>query len=474
MHPVQQGTGNTTLAQVAELVDALVSNTNAFGRAGSIPALGTPQGQKWPDCRLDMDFRFTQNSQKVSKSSLRGLSQARISPFFHTKFKGSMRASVLCRIRSDRPNKQGLAPVYLQVIINSSRTTIPLGVSWDLNFFDNKSGIFLDRKRNDQEANDFNMLVKKEISKINEIFMYYRHSDFELTIDQFLKEFERFGAKKNFIDWANLEIEERFELNKIALQTKKNSLSNLKKIREWKPEIKFSEIDYGFLENLQAWLKNVKGYKLNTVGAILKTLKVYARIAHESGIAVNIDSISKFSLPSGKSRIVYLTAEELERVKNFYQSSEIKPSEKRVLGQFLFSCKTGLRFSDIERVTWREIDGEVLTFEPYKTRNIEKRVSIRIVEDAFQYIENQKGKLFNTMAMQPTNRILKEIAFKCKVRKNLTTHVARHTFATDFLRRGGKVQVLQKLLGHAKMSTTMIYGHVEEKEIFDQMLIMLD
>lgn len=41
MHPVQQGTGNTTLAQVAELVDALVSNTNAFGRAGSIPALGT-------------------------------------------------------------------------------------------------------------------------------------------------------------------------------------------------------------------------------------------------------------------------------------------------------------------------------------------------------------------------------------------------------------------------------------------------
>ncbi|GAB2993783.1 site-specific integrase [Cyclobacterium sediminis] len=383
-----------------------------------------------------------------------------------------MRASVLCRIRSDRPNKNGLAPVYLQVIINSKRTTIPLGVSWDLDFFDRKSGLFLERKRNDQEALDYNMLVKKEVSKINEIFMYYRHSDFELTIEQFLKEFARYGAKKNFLDWAELEIEERFSLNKIALQTRKNSLSNLKNIRKWKSEIKFSDIDYTFLENLQAWLKNVQGYKLNTVGAILKTVKVYVRAAHEAGIAVNIDSVAKFSLPSGKSRVVFLTVEEMERLNRYYESDEIKPSEKRVLRQFLFSCKTGLRFSDIERVTWREIEGDVLDFEPYKTRNIEKRVRILLVDDAFDLIENEKGKLFNTMAMQPTNRVLKDIALKCRIRKNLTTHVARHTFATDFLRRGGKVQNLQDLLGHSKITTTMIYGHTEEKETFEQMRLM--
>ena len=385
-----------------------------------------------------------------------------------------MRASVLCRIRSDRPNKNGLAPVYLQVIINSKRTTIPLGVSWDLDFFDSKSGLFLERKRNDQEALDYNMLVKKEVSKINEIFMYYRHSDFELTIEQFLKEFARYGAKKNFLDWAEMEIEERYSLNKIALQTRKNSLSNLKNIRKWKAEIKFSDIDYAFLENLQAWLKNVQGYKLNTVGAILKTVKVYVRAAHEAGIAVNIDSVAKFSLPSGKSRVVFLTEEEMVRLNRYYKSEEIKPTEKRVLRQFLFSCKTGLRFSDIERVTWREIEGEVLDFEPYKTRNIEKRVRLLLVDDAFDLIENEKGKLFNTMAMQPTNRVLKDIALKCRIRKNLTTHVARHTFATDFLRRGGKVEHLQTLLGHTKITTTMIYGHTEEKDAFEQMRLMQD
>ena len=57
MHPVQQGTGNTTLAQVAELVDALVSNTNAFGRAGSIPALGTRNPFR---CKSEGVFSFVE------------------------------------------------------------------------------------------------------------------------------------------------------------------------------------------------------------------------------------------------------------------------------------------------------------------------------------------------------------------------------------------------------------------------------
>ena len=69
---------------------------------------------------------------------------------------------------------------------------------------------------------------------------------------------------------------------------------------------------------------------------------------------------------------------------------------------------------------------------------------------------------------------MKDIALKCRIRKNLTTHVARHTFATDFLRRGGKVEHLQNLLGHTKITTTMIYGHTEEKDAFEQMRLMQD
>lgn len=396
----------------------------------------------------------------------------RMSPFFHTKKGAAMRASVAVRIRKDRVNKSGLAPVILQVIINSKRLTIPLKVSWPVDRFDNTAGIFLERKKGDGEASDYNLLAAKEVAKINEIFIYYRHSDFELSTAQFNKEYSRFGAKRDFLAWAKLEVEDRYMANRIELQTKKNSLSCLRKIEGWQKEVKFSDLDGEWMANLQAYLKNKVGMKINTVHGILKTVKVYARIAHQQGIAVDMNAISSFKLPKGTGKLIYLTPEELTKLWNHYNLESIKPSHKQVLRQFLFSTLTGLRFSDIERVTWKEIEGDVLHFEPYKTRNIEKRVRVILLEEAFDLIENKKGKLFNTQKLQPTNRLLKDIARECNIRKNLSTHVARHTFATEFLRRKGQLHVLQKALGHSKIGTTMIYAHVDEAIMREQMMLM--
>lgn len=402
----------------------------------------------------------------------KGRSLARNSHFFHTKKDRGMRASVFCRIRKDRVNKAGTAPVYLQVTINSEKLQIPLKISWPVELFDNKAGLFLPRNARDQDADDYNMLAKMQMSKVNEIFIYYRHSDLDLSTEIFLKEFSRFGARSNFLQWATYEIEDRYTANRIALQTRKNSLSNVNKIKLWREEIKFSELNNELMKDLQAWLKNNQGMKINSVGGILKTVKVYARAAYEQGMAIDIDSISKFRLPKAKGRIIYLKTEELTRMHHYYLSEEIIPSHKRILGQFLFATMTGIRFSDIERVEWKNIDDDCLDFEPYKTRNIEKRVRIPMTESAFSLIQNEKGKLFDTMAMQPTNRILKDIAKKCSIRKNLTTHVARHTFATEFLQKGGAIEVLKELLGHTKMETTMIYSHVDEDRKKEQMKLM--
>jgi len=392
--------------------------------------------------------------------------------FFHPEKSRAMRASVLCRIRKDRVNSSGNAPVYLQIIVNSEKLQIPLKVSWPVKFFDNHSGLFHERCKGDSQAHDFNMLAKMMISKANEIFIYYRHSDLDLTAETFRKEFSRFGARSNFLQWAEHEIEDRFQANRIQLQTRKNSLSNIKKIRQWKEDISFSELNIDLLKDLQGWLKNNQGMKLNSVNGILRTVKVYARAAHERGVAVDLDNISKLKLPQSKGRITYLKPDELIKLHHFYLSEEIIPSYKRVLGQFLFSTMTGLRFSDIERIEWKHIDDDTIDFEPFKTRNIEKRVKVPLTDSAFSLIQNKKGKLFDTMALQPTNRVLKEIALKCNIRKNLTTHVARHTFATEFLRQGGAIEVLKELLGHTKMETTMIYTHVDENRKREQMKLM--
>ncbi|EMS34640.1 hypothetical protein C943_03327 [Mariniradius saccharolyticus AK6] len=396
----------------------------------------------------------------------------RMSPIFHTRKGGKMRASVEARIRTDRKTNGGMAAVYLQIIINSQRTTIPLKVSWPVDSFDNKSGIFLPRQKHDQEAQDFNMLVQKEKAKVNDIFMFYRHSDFELTVEQFHKEYSRYGAKKDFLVWADTENDERYQAGKVELQTYKNTKSQLRKLAAWKEEIRFSEINQELMENMEAWLRSRQGLKINSAWSILKMVKAFAKRAAKQGIAVDTTSLAAYRLPSTRARIIFLNPRELQALEHYYRQEDIIPSHRRVLGQFLFACNTGLRFSDIQRVSWKEIVDDILDFEPHKTRNIEKRVSVPLTAKAFSYIENQKGLLFNCMKEQPTNRILKDIALRCGIRKNLTTHVARHSFATEFLRRGGHIEVLQKLLGHSKISTTMIYAHVDISRLRQQMALM--
>lgn len=82
--------------------------------------------------------------------------------------------------------------------------------------------------------------------------------------------------------------------------------------------------------------------------------------------------------------------------------------------------------------------------------------------------------MFETVSDQVTNRTLKEIAANAGIRKNLTTHVARHTFATQFLRKGGHVEVLQKLMGHEKIATTLEYTHVDDDRLREEMKFLVE
>lgn len=382
-----------------------------------------------------------------------------------------MRASVCCRIRSDKPNKGGLASVYLQVIIDSKRTTVPMKISWAVSHFDNTKGIFLPRHPEDQLATDYNLQVTKEIAKINDIFIFYRHSDSVLTITQFHKEIKRWGARKNFLDWAENDLMERYRESKIAEQTWKNDLSSIRKIRRYKDQITFAELGRDFMENLQAWLQNHEKLKNSSAWRVLKTVTTYARRAERVGLSVNLASLKEYSMPKFSGRIVYLNPTEIQKLKNYYSMESTPEAHKNVLSHFLFSCITGLRVSDIQRVSWKDIHDDMLVIRPYKTRKSEKEVRIALINEHFEYIHNDKGLLFNCVTEQEMNRRLKDIAIACKIRKNITTHVARHTFATEFLRRGGHIEVLQKLMGHAKISTTLVYTHVDDDRLRDQMIL---
>ena len=135
---------------------------------------------------------------------------------------------------------------------------------------------------------------------------------------------------------------------------------------------------------------------------------------------------------------------------------------------FLFSCLTGLRKSDIEKLTWGEIqkfgDFTRIVFKQKKTGGQEY---LDISDQAAAYLgtrRNDVDRVFEGFTYGAwTSLELKRWALAAGITKNLTFHCARHTFAVMMLDLGADIYTVSKLLGHRELSTTQIYAKVLDK-----------
>ena len=173
----------------------------------------------------------------------------------------------------------------------------------------------------------------------------------------------------------------------------------------------------------------------------------------------------------------YLTADELLLL----EKKEFKIQRlQKALDIFLFCCYTGLSFSDVSALTDQNInigiDGEKWIIIYRKKTNT--RSPIPILPQAQAIIDkykddpeaNAKGKLLPVNSNQRMNGYLKEIADICEINKNLTMHLARHTFATTVtLANGVPIETVSKMLGHTSIKTTQIYSKVVDSKISDDM-----
>ena len=137
---------------------------------------------------------------------------------------------------------------------------------------------------------------------------------------------------------------------------------------------------------------------------------------------------------------------------------------KSVLQYFLFSCFTGVRFSDLRNLKnsnlFLENGNTIISLRQLKTN---KPVEIPLGNKAQKYLP-EKGQpdqpVFKMYCNQFTNRALKDIMKLAGINKSISFHCARHTFATIALELSGDIAVVSKLCGHTKISTTQIYAKV--------------
>ncbi|MCB0460890.1 MAG: integrase catalytic domain-containing protein, partial [Flavobacteriaceae bacterium] len=202
-------------------------------------------------------------------------------------------------------------------------------------------------------------------------------------------------------------------------------------------------------------------------------------------IALANNWIDRDPFRSYKARIKEVKREFLtiEEINEMMEKKFLVPRLEQVRDIFVFCCYTGLSYSDVKKLSKDNlvigIDGE--TWVRVNRTKTDTRSSIPLLPAATEIIKKYEGHediinsdiLLPVLSNQKSNAYLKEIADVCGINKNLTTHLARHTFATTItLSNGVPIESVSKMLGHKSLRTTQHYAKILDRKVSEDMAVL--
>jgi site-specific recombinase XerD len=267
-----------------------------------------------------------------------------------------------------------------------------------------------------------------------------------------------------------------------TLERYKTSLSHTIDFLKWKykvSDIEINKIDHAFITDYEFWLRSVRNCCNNTA---VKYIKNFNKIIK---ICLANDWLDKNPFANYKSKVkeverVYLSEDEIQNIINKDFKTERLSLVRDI---FLFSCFTGLAYIDVKNLTKSHIgigiDGKKWIFtHRQKTETASKIPILPVTQMIIDKYEdhpecNNQNKLLPIFSNQKMNVYLKEIAGVCEIEKELTFHIARHTFATTItLTNGVPIESVSKMLGHKNIRTTQHYAKILDKKVSDDMELL--
>ena len=357
--------------------------------------------------------------------------------------------------------KSGISPVYIVCYLSGKRCRFLTGVEVSSTEWDNKVGVVTGRGK---DAREKNLLINNTKKRITEIEIKYRLQNKTITADALMREFEVPTYEISFLDFYENELKKR--KGSIASGTYEKHAITLKKLRDYKSDILFCDLDAEMITGFETYCRRTLKNVPNTINANLKNIKYYVRLAYKKKIIPD-NPFEDIKISNITPERNFLTERELSLLVKYYNQKYISDVNKKVLRPFLFSCFTSLRYSDLEALRFDNIIDDMLVIQPIKTNYISKTVRIPLCEFAKKLIDTSKKTkhVFSMYCSQVNNRKMKDICELVGIKKTITFHVARHTFATMYLRKTNDLRGLQKILGHANISETIIYTHVMDEDL---------
>ena len=247
-----------------------------------------------------------------------------------------------------------------------------------------------------------------------------------------------------------------------------------------KPDLRLSEVDREFCRGFVAFLRTCKSHRgKETISETTARLLMYRiAAAMDKAVVEGLIPNNPFRVLEAKekpkiraSRREFLTVEELKVLINTPCRCDI------VKRAFLFSCFTGLRYSDMKSLLWSEIhttaDGKTLYIEHRQVKT-KKTVTIPLSDEALRWMPKQVDgidQVFHELKISTgtVEDVLKEWMKDCKIDKHITYHCSRHTAATTLLTLGANLYVVSKLMGHSSIQMTEVYAKIVDQKKVETM-----
>ena len=373
----------------------------------------------------------------------------------------AMKNYFIIRPYDNNPNK---ALVYLVVTGSSQRERISLGITVDVKDWDESKKRFTGKNK---ELQDKNLVLDNIEAKITGIKTVFWLNEKLLTPSILKSELKDATPRVDFISfWKKALKEIEFSIEPGTYRKYKSAFN---KVSSWRKEIIFTDIDHKWFEDFKNHFRS-KGNNQVTINSNINCIKKFLRMALKAGIKIKID-LDDIKVGSTSGNRSSLTALEIKKFIEYYETSFIKENDKLIVGYFLIGCMTGMRIGTIQKISRENFTDEYVSFISNKSKK-DQSISLNFVA---RKILNECDKLFvKRFTDQFINRELKKIAIFLGIKTNITFHVSRHTFATSFIRAGGSVEKLQLLLGHSNIKETMIYVKIVASEANKDIFLLDD
>ena len=390
--------------------------------------------------------------------------------------------SFIFYIKRSKADKNGKANVYLRITVNGKRSELSISKKVDVNKWVAAAGKL---KGGSAEAQQLNRYIDDIANKIHKIHQKLVEENKKITAlrikEIFCGKDERQKMLLIIFQDHNNQVErlvgkdfapgtlERYKTAKKHVQAFIKLEYNLE-------DINIKDVNHKFIHGFEYYLKTERNCSHNTAIKYITNFKKIIRIAYAN------DWISKDPFYNWKARLKTVDREFLskEEIQKLVEKELVIKRLDQVKDIFIFSCFTGLAYADVKKLSKNDIvigiDGDRWIKTKRTKTNTRSNIPLLTTAEAIleKYSEHpdvvQSQFLLPVLSNQKMNAYLKEIADVCEINKNLTFHLARHTFATTVtLTNGVPIESVSKMLGHKSLKTTQHYAKILDRKVSEDM-----